>query len=94
MLGVFVDTIIVCSCTAYIVLTYQQPYGDLSGAALTQAAIVSQVGEWGSGASLAAILFMFAFSSRYRQLYLYPSQRPIHQSHWLVTAVFPYAGLA
>lgn len=62
MLGVFVDTIIVCSCTAFIILIYQQPYGDLSGAALTQAAIVSQVGQWGAG-FLAVILFMFAFST-------------------------------
>ena len=93
MLGVFVDTIIVCSCTAFIVLTYQQPYGDLSGAALTQAAIVSQVGEWGAG-FLAAILFMFAFSTVIGNYAYAESNVQFIKSHWLVTAVFRMLVLA
>ena len=93
MLGVFVDTIIVCSCTAFIILIYQQPYGDLSGAALTQAAIVSQVGEWGAG-FLAVILFMFAFSTVIGNYAYAESNVQFIKSHWLVTAVFRMLVLA
>ena len=61
-LGVFVDTIIVCSCTAFIILLSQLPSGDLTGIQLTQAALESHVGAWAQ-TFLAVILFMFAFSS-------------------------------
>ena len=87
MLGVFVDTIIVCSCTAFIVLVYQQPYGDLSGAELTQAAIVSQVGAWGA-VFLAIILFMFAFSTVIGNYAYAESNVQFIKSHWLLTALF------
>ena len=87
MLGVFVDTIIVCSCTAFIVLVYQQPYGDLSGAELTQAAIVSQVGAWGAD-FLAIILFMFAFSTVIGNYAYAESNVQFIKSHWLLTALF------
>lgn len=93
MLGVFVDTIIVCSCTAFIILIYQQPYGDLSGAALTQAAIVSQVGQWGAG-FLAVILFMFAFSTVIGNYAYAESNVQFIKSHWLITAVFRMLVLA
>ncbi|MDO4998464.1 MAG: alanine/glycine:cation symporter family protein [Neisseria sp.] len=63
MLGVFVDTIIVCSCTAFIILLSDVPADKgLSGIQLTQAALESQVGSWGQ-IFLAVILFMFCFSS-------------------------------
>ena len=87
MLGVFVDTIIVCSCTAFIVLVYQQPYGDLSGAELTQAAIISQVGAWGAD-FLAIILFMFAFSTVIGNYAYAESNVQFIKSHWLLTALF------
>jgi amino acid carrier protein len=87
MLGVFVDTIIVCSCTAFIVLVYQQPYGDLSGAELTQAAIVSQVGAWGAD-FLAIILFMFAFSTVIGNYAYAESNVQFIKSHWLLTSLF------
>ena len=87
MLGVFVDTIIVCSCTAFIVLVYQQPYGNLSGAELTQAAIVSQVGAWGAD-FLAIILFMFAFSTVIGNYAYAESNVQFIKSHWLLTALF------
>ncbi|OTG83812.1 alanine/glycine:cation symporter family protein [Acinetobacter sp. ANC 4648] len=63
MLGVFVDTFVVCSCTAIIILTsgvYQN--SGLEGVQLTQMALSSQIGSWGSD-FLAVILFLFAFSS-------------------------------
>ena len=87
MLGVFVDTIIVCSCTAFIVLVYQQPYGDLSGAELTQAAIINQVGAWGAD-FLAIILFMFAFSTVIGNYAYAESNVQFIKSHWLLTALF------
>ena len=87
MLGVFVDTIIVCSCTAFIILVYQQPYGDLSGAELTQAAIVSQVGAWGAD-FLAIILFMFAFSTVIGNYAYAESNVQFIKNHWLLTALF------
>ena len=63
MLGVFVDTIIVCSCTAFILLLSDvQNTTDLTGAQLTQAALVHHVGAWGAD-FLTIILFLFAFST-------------------------------
>ncbi len=63
MLGVFVDTMIVCSCTAFILLLSNvHATTELTGVQLTQAAIISHVGAWGAD-FLAIILFMFAFSS-------------------------------
>jgi len=63
MLGVFVDTFIVCSCTAIIILSsglYQN--AGFEGVTLTQMALESQIGHWGDD-FLAIILFMFAYSS-------------------------------
>ncbi|WP_049236710.1 alanine/glycine:cation symporter family protein [Moraxella canis] len=64
MFGVFVDTLIVCSCTAFIILLAQMPENaaNLSGIQLTQAALESHVGGWGQY-FLATILFIFAFST-------------------------------
>ncbi len=63
MLGVFVDTMIVCSCTAFILLLSDvHATSELTGVQLTQAAIISHVGAWGAD-FLAVILFLFAFSS-------------------------------
>ncbi|USE82469.1 alanine/glycine:cation symporter family protein [Acinetobacter tibetensis] len=63
MLGVFVDTFVVCSCTAIIILS-SGLYHDagFAGVQLTQMALVSQIGSWGDD-FLAIILFMFAYSS-------------------------------
>ena len=62
-LGVFTDTLIVCSCTAFIILLsglYETP--ELNGIALTQAALKSEVGSAGPVFVAVAIL-LFAFSS-------------------------------
>ena len=62
-LGVFTDTLVVCSCTAFIILL-SGVYGDVSldGIALTQTALESRVGA--SGKYFVAIaIFFFAFSS-------------------------------
>ncbi|WP_298146722.1 sodium:alanine symporter family protein [uncultured Acinetobacter sp.] len=63
MLGVFVDTFVVCSCTAIIILAsglYEN--AGFEGVALTQMALESQIGAWGDD-FLALILFLFAYSS-------------------------------
>jgi alanine or glycine:cation symporter, AGCS family len=63
MLGVFVDTFVVCTCTAIIILVsglYQD--AGFEGVILTQKALVSQIGPFGSD-FLAIILFLFAYSS-------------------------------
>jgi AGCS family alanine or glycine:cation symporter len=64
MLGVFVDTIIICSATAALILLSNQlePNSGVTGIALTQAALVQHVGEWGATFIAIAILF-FAFTS-------------------------------
>lgn len=62
-LGVFTDTIIICSCTAFIILL--SPIDLTSGATgiqLTQAALSSHVGSWGSY-FIAICILLFAFSS-------------------------------
>jgi putative sodium/glutamine symporter len=62
-LGVFVDTILICSCTAFIVLLSGK-YTDtkLEGIALTQAALGSHIGDW-AASFVAIIILLFAFSS-------------------------------
>lgn len=62
-LGVFTDTLLVCSCTAFIILVsglYQVP--ELNGIALTQSALQSEVGAIGP-MFVAVAIFLFAFSS-------------------------------
>lgn len=62
-LGVFVDTLVVCSCTAFIILfSGTHASGDLNGIALTQAALESEIGKFGT-VFIAVAIFLFAFSS-------------------------------
>ena len=62
-LGVFTDTLVVCSCTAFIIL-FSGVYTDssLNGVNLTQAALTAEVGGFGSY-FLAIAILLFAFSS-------------------------------
>lgn len=62
-LGVFTDTLLICSCTAFIIL-FSNLYGnnDMDGIELTQAALNSEVGSIGTIYVAVAILF-FAYSS-------------------------------
>ena len=72
-LGVFTDTLIICTCTAFIVLLSSDtlvqysaknniPLADIAGIEVTQIAISSQVGSWGQY-FIAFCIFFFAFSS-------------------------------
>ncbi|RJS62426.1 sodium:alanine symporter family protein [Bacillus sp. PK3_68] len=62
-LGVFVDTIVVCSATAFIILlSGQYLREDASSINLTQSALSVHIGEW-AAIFLAVAIFLFAFSS-------------------------------
>lgn len=61
-LGVFTDTLLVCSCTAFIILISGLYDGGYDGIALTQMALQSEVGAAGPVFVAFAIL-LFAFSS-------------------------------
>ncbi|MFC8191867.1 alanine/glycine:cation symporter family protein [Cellulomonas sp. NPDC057328] len=67
-LGVFVDTILVCSATAMLVLlagpdVYRPGVtGDSAGASLTSAAVAHELGTW-TTPLMSVVVFTFAFSS-------------------------------
>ncbi|MEM8572600.1 MAG: alanine/glycine:cation symporter family protein [Pseudomonadota bacterium] len=70
--SVFIDTIIICSCTAFMIMlsdVYTPGDTELNGVALTQQALVSHVGEWSQYFLTFAIL-LFAFSSIIYNYYL------------------------
>ncbi len=63
--SVFIDTLIICSSTAFIILLsgIYDPAGmsDIGGVALTQSALADHVGDWGrSFVSIALLLFGFS----------------------------------
>ncbi|WP_428623347.1 alanine/glycine:cation symporter family protein, partial [Sedimenticola sp.] len=63
--SVFIDTLILCSCTAFIILLSgiydPATIGNMGGVALTQTALADHVGEWGRMyVSIALLLFGFS----------------------------------
>ncbi|WP_068546934.1 alanine/glycine:cation symporter family protein [Thalassotalea crassostreae] len=63
MLGVFFDTIVLCTCTAMIILLSGIELGQENfGIALTQQALENQVGSWGRD-FIAVAIFFFGFTS-------------------------------
>lgn len=62
MLAVFFDTIVICSCTAFLILLFKETGSDAQGIQLTQQALAYQVGAWGSDFITIAIL-LFGFTS-------------------------------
>lgn len=70
--SVFIDTIIICSCTAFVILlgdVYVPGAEGIDGVALTQQSMVSHLGEWAQYFLTAAIL-LFSFSSVIYNYYL------------------------
>ncbi|WP_082187923.1 alanine/glycine:cation symporter family protein [Anaerococcus urinomassiliensis] len=63
-LGVYLDTILVCSATAFVVILGGEGIynSDLQGLQITQAALANEVGSW-SNYFLTFCILMFAFSS-------------------------------
>jgi AGCS family alanine or glycine:cation symporter len=71
-LSVFIDTIIICSCTAFVILlsdAYVPGAEAIDGVVLTQQSLVSHLGEWTQYFLTFAIL-LFAFSSIIYNYYL------------------------
>ncbi|MBQ8599859.1 MAG: alanine:cation symporter family protein [Clostridia bacterium] len=68
-LGVFIDTIVICSCTAFIMLLVPaEKLEGLSGLALLQTSMEHHLGAFGS-VFVAIILFLFSFSTFIGVLY-------------------------
>lgn len=62
-LGVFTDTLLICTCTAFIILfSGVSINGGTNGVQLTQLALTHEIGQWGN-VFVAVALFFFAFSS-------------------------------
>ena len=62
-LGVYFDTLVVCSATAFIILLADPEFGgDREGISLTQDSLASQVGAWGVP-FITVVIFFLAFSS-------------------------------
>ncbi len=71
-LSVFIDTMIICSCTAFMILlgdVYVPGAEGVDGVVLTQQSLVSHVGAWSQYFLTVAIL-LFAFSSVIYNYYL------------------------
>ncbi|VFQ44858.1 alanine/glycine:cation symporter family protein [Desulfoluna butyratoxydans] len=64
MLGVFADTLVICTATAAVILVSGalEANSGMSGIELTQKALSSGVGSWGN-AFVAVAIFFFAFTS-------------------------------
>ncbi|MGP1932145.1 MAG: alanine:cation symporter family protein, partial [Arsenophonus sp. ET-DL12-MAG3] len=65
MLGVFMDTLVICSSTAIIIISsgvLDSTDDAISGIKLTQQAFYSVIGDWGT-IFIAITIFFFAFTS-------------------------------
>ncbi|HEY0207573.1 sodium:alanine symporter family protein [Acerihabitans sp.] len=88
MLAVFIDTIVICSATAAIILTsdvLEQAVPDLGGVALIQRSLLAATGQWGTP-FMVMVIFIFSFTSiigNYAyaesslQFFRHRSQRPV-----------------
>lgn len=85
-LGVFTDTIIICSCTAFIILfSGLHLTSDVNGVQLTQMALSNEIGSIGTVYVAIAILF-FAYSSILGNYYYGEANiRYITQKRWVVS---------
>lgn len=61
-LGVYFDTLVICTMTALVILSANPALGERGGADVTQAAFTSTLGDW-AGHLLTLVVFMLAFSS-------------------------------
>ena len=86
-LGVFTDTLLICTCTAFIILFSGAPLdGSANGVQLTQQALTNEIGASGS-IFVAVALFFFAFSSILGNYYYGEANiRFITQRKWVLHA--------
>jgi len=93
MLGVFIDTIVVCSATAFMILLALGPEtSELTGIRLTQFAMTEHVGSWGNHFVTIAICF-FCFTSIianyvYAENNLHYFKLDNNAGRWGFTAIF------
>ncbi len=92
MVGVFIDTIVICTASAMIVLLAGPPesHSNTAGIQLVQQALINLTGSWGAG-FVALIVFLFAFSSivvnyiyaENNLIFIHPDAR---KSRWVLRA--------
>ncbi len=92
--GVYVDTLIVCSATAFIILSSGvETNGASDGIALTMDALSSVLGEW-SLIFLTIAIFFFAFSSILGNYYYAQSNIEFIKNSHIIVNVFKVVVLA
>jgi AGCS family alanine or glycine:cation symporter len=90
-LGVFVDTLLICSATAFIVLlTDSHLLEGVQGVQITQSALMSELGIWGNY-FLTLCIFLFAFSSIIGNYYYGETNLEFIHAH--PVGVYIYRGL-
>lgn len=67
-LGVYFDTLLICSITAFIILTSDPDLSERRTADLTQSALQDSLGSW-AGHMLTAVVFLLAFTSMIGNFY-------------------------
>jgi AGCS family alanine or glycine:cation symporter len=85
-LGVFTDTLLVCSCTAFIILiSGLYEVEGLNGISLTQNALESEIGSSGP-VFIAVAIFLFAYSSIIGNYYYGEANvRYLSNKRWVLT---------
>ncbi|MDE7150962.1 MAG: alanine:cation symporter family protein, partial [Candidatus Amulumruptor sp.] len=84
--GVFVDTLLICTCTAFIILCSGVFADGATGIALTQRALDSEIGSELGSLFVAIAIFFFAFSSIIANYYYGEANiQFITSRHWPVT---------
>ncbi|MCA0996151.1 alanine/glycine:cation symporter family protein [Alloyangia pacifica] len=94
--SVFIDTILICSCTAFIILlgdVYVPGAEGIDGVALTQQSLVSHLGAWAQYFLTGAIL-LFAFSSIIYNYYLGENALSVLSKHPVSLVLFRLAIMA
>lgn len=91
-LGVFTDTILICTCTAFIILIAGKYNQELDGILLTSASIESEVGNAGKW-FLTLAIFLFAYSTIIAN-YFYGENniRFITDKRWVIQAFRVFTG--
>ena len=91
--SVFIDTIVICSCTAFVILlgdVYVPGAEGIDGVALTQQSLVSHLGSWSQYFLTGAIL-LFAFSSIIYNYYLGENALTVMTHHPASLHIFRFA---
>ncbi|AZA08986.1 alanine/glycine:cation symporter family protein [Corynebacterium pseudopelargi] len=93
-LGVYFDTILVCSITAFIILLNNPTYGaEVQGATLTQQSLAAELGGWAVH-FVTLILFFLAFSSVIGNTYLAQANIEYFTESKVVMTIFRVVVLA